>query len=250
MKRLALVLSLICLIAGGSKAQDVFNHIALGVEVGTAGAGVQIAAPLGSMFQARFGYSMIPPVSLKKTFSVPEHPGSAVTGRGEDVSIDAKATPNFSGLNLLFDFFPVEDNGFHITAGLSYGPKDVIRVTNITPLPQDYNTVGLDVDGYTVRAINNKFEGYLGVNSFRPYVGVGVGRAVNPDRRVNVTADLGVLYWGKPGLYAPGEPLVGDMVDVRVTSASLNGRDEGLLSKAEKFVVYPMLNLHVFVNLF
>lgn len=81
-------------------------------------------------------------------------------------------------------------------------------------------------------------------------MGVGVGRAVNPDRRVNVTADLGVLYWGKPGLYAPGEPLVGDMVDVRVTSASLNGRDEGLLSKAEKFVVYPMLNLHVFVNLF
>lgn len=251
MKKIILM-SVLCLLAGSVMAQDdgYFNHMAVGIKAGTAGVGIELAAPVGPYFQLRAGYAMTPPIAISKTVNVPEHPGKQGADKGADVPVDAKAKAHFSNAELFFDIFPWEKGPFHITAGLLYGPKDVVNVTNTTPLPNDYNTVGLDVDGYTVRAVDNKIEGYIGSDALRPYIGIGYGRAVTTDRRVNVTFDLGALYWGKPGLFAPGEPLIGDWEDVRITPESLSGRDDGLIEKAGKLVVYPMLNVHVFFNIF
>ena len=251
MKKIIL-LSVICCLAFNASAQELgyFNHLALGVKAGTAGVGVELAAPVGSYFQVRAGYALVPPLSYSRTVEVPEHPGKHGSDKGANIPVDAKATCNLSNAELLLDIFPFEKSDFHITAGMLYGPKNAIKVTNTSPLPNDYNTVGLDVDGYTVKAINNYIDGYIGVESLRPYLGIGLGRAVRTDRKVSFTCDLGAFYWGKPGLFAPGEPLIGDWEDVRITAASLNGRDEGLIEKAEKFSLYPMVNVHLFVNLF
>ena len=250
MKKIMLLSVLLCL-GINAMAQEVgyFDHLALGIKAGTAGVGAELAAPIGPYFQVRAGYALMPPVSYSRTVSVPEHPGKQGSDKGADVPVDAKATVNLSNAELLFDIFPMEQSGFHITAGLMYGPKSAIKVVG-SSFPADYNVVGLDVDGYTVKAVNGKIDGYIGVDALRPYLGVGFGRAVRTDRTVSVTCDLGAIYWGKPGLYAPGEPLIGDWEDVRITSDSLNGRDEGLIAKAEKLVVYPMVNVHVFFNLF
>ena len=244
------ILSVLLCLALNATAQEAgfFDHLAAGVKLGTAGAGIEFAAPMGPDFQLRAGYAIVPPLSYKRTFSVPEHPGNVVTGSGANVNVDVKATSNLSNAELLVDFFPA--GLFHLTAGLLYGPGNIVKVANTTPLPSDYNTTGLDVEGYTVRAQNGYCDAYVGVNSLKPYAGIGFGKAVRPDRKVSVTFDLGVAYWGKPGLYALGEPLVGDWEYVQVTPSSLSGHDDGLLSKAEKLVVYPMLNLHVFFNLF
>ena len=251
MKKIIL-LSVLCCLAFNAMAQDLgyFNHLAIGAKAGTAGVGVELAAPVGPYFQLRAGYALVPPVSYSRTIEVPEHPGAHGSDKGANVPVDAKATCNVSNVELLVDIFPFEQSGFHITAGMLYGPKHAVKVTNTTPLPSDYNTVGLDVDGYTVKAVNNYIEGYIGVESIRPYLGVGLGRAVRTDRKVSFTCDLGAIYWGKPGLFAPGEPLIGDWEDVRVTAASLNGRDKGLIEKAEKLSLYPMVNVHLFFNLF
>ena len=252
-----ILLSVLCFLAGSAMAQEedgYFNHMAAGLKVGTAGVGVELAAPIGSYFQLRAGYSMMPPVSYSRTVDVPEHPGKQGADKGPDIPVDAKATMHFQNAELMLDIFPSSESGFHITAGLFYGPKNAIKVTNTSPLPNDYNIVGLSVveggEDYTVRAVNNKVNGYIGVDALRPYLGIGFGRAVTTDRRVNFTFDLGAIYWGKPGLFAPGEPLIGDWKDVRITPESLNNRDDGLIKKAEKLVVYPMLNVHLFVNLF
>ena len=250
MKKIMLLSVLFCL-AVNAMAQGIgyFDHLAIGVKAGTAGIGAELAAPIGPYFQVRAGYALMPPLSYSRTVSVPEHPGKQGSDKGDDKPVDAKATVNLSNAELLFDIFPVEYSGFHITAGLMYGPKNAIKVTG-KGFPEDYNVAGLDVDGYTVKAVNGNINGYIGVDALRPYLGVGFGRAIRRDRTVGVTCDLGAIYWGKPGLYAPGEPLIGDWEDVRITSDSLNGRDEGLIAKAEKLVVYPMINVHVFFNLF
>ena len=255
MKKIVL-LSVLCCLAGSAMAQEIgyFNHVAIGLEAGTAGVGAQLAAPIGQYFQLRAGYAMMPPLSYTRTIDVPEHPGEHGSAKGANVPVDAKATIHLSNVELLFDIFPFETSDFHITAGMLYGPKDIVKVTNTSALPNDYNIVGLAVESegeeYTVKAINNHIDGYIGVESLRPYLGIGLGRAVRTDRRVSFTCDLGAVYWGKPGLFAPGEPLIGDWKDVRITAASLNNRDEGLIAKAEKLVLYPMVNVHLFVNLF
>ena len=248
-----IVLSVLCFLAGSAMAQEedgFFNHLSLGVQAGTAGIGAQLATPVGPNFQIRAGYAIMPPFSYSRTVDVPEHPGKHGSEKGANIPVDAKANLHLSNAELMFDIFPSSTGIFHITAGLLYGPKNVIKVTNTSALPSDYNIVGLDVDEYTVRAVNNKIDGYIGVDALRPYFGIGLGRAVTTDHKVSFTCDLGVFYWGKPGLFAPGEDLFGEWKDVRVTAASLNGRDEGLIEKAEKLVVFPMLNFHLFFNLF
>lgn len=251
MKKIIL-LSVLCCLAFGASAQEMgyFNHLSIGAKAGTAGVGIELAAPVGSFFQLRAGYAIVPPLSYTRTVEVPEHPGAHGSEKGANIPVDAKATCNLSNAELMVDIFPFENSDFHITAGMLYGPKNAVKVTNTSPMPEDYDIVGLDVDGYTVKAVNRYIEGYIGVESLRPYLGVGLGRAVRTDRKVSFTCDLGAIYWGKPGLYAPGEPLIGDWEDVRITAASLNGRDKGLIEKAEKLSLYPMVNVHLFFNLF
>ncbi len=252
MKKIILIPVLLWCLAGTALAQEngFFNHMAAGISAGTAGAGLELATTLGPSFQLRAGGSFMPPFSFTRTVSLPEHPGNIGSAKGKSVPVDAKATLHDPGLELLVDYFPAGYELFHFTLGVLYGPRDVVKVTNTTPLPDDYNTAGLDIDDYTVRATDNYINGYVGVNSFRPYVGVGIGRAVRPEKVLSFTADFGAAFWGKPGLYAPGEPLIGDWKDVRVTSEALEGKDQGLIGLAEKIIVYPMLNLHLFVRLF
>ena len=249
--RIFVLLPFIACLHLGVYAQDdgYLNHAGIGLQVGTNGIGLELASPVGPSFQARVGYTFVPPFSRTRVVQVPEHPGATGEGKGRDMPVDVKATSQLSDLEILLDYFPLPSSSFRVTAGLMYGPKDVLGVKNTSPLPSDYNTVGLDVDDYTVKAINNYVDGYIGVNSIRPYVGVGLGRAYRSDRRFSFTFDLGALFWGRPGLFAPGEPLIGDWKDVRVDSRSLNGRDDGLVVLAEKITVYPSLNAHVFINL-
>jgi len=246
------IVFLLCCLSLNVKAQETsfLSHMAAGVKIGTNGVGVELAAPIGSAFQVSVGYSIIPPLAYKETINVPEHPGATVTGKGADVPTDVKATTNISNVELLLSYFPFSQNNFHVTAGLMYGPMRGVKVKNTTPLPSDYNIVGIDVEGYTVKAVDNTINGYIGVNSLRPYIGVGIGRAIDKEKRCCLAFDLGAVYWGKPGLYAPGEPLIGDWEDVQISSEDISGRDKGLIETAEKIILYPMLNASLYIKLF
>ena len=137
----------------------------------------------------------------------------------------------------------IQNNGFKMPVAdltVNLSPADIRKEGSGYDLPL---AVG-------ILAVNNKIDGYIGVDALRPYFGIGIGRAVTTDHKVSFTCDLGAFYWGKPGLFAPGEDLFGEWKDVRITAASLNGRDEGMIEKAEKLVIYPMLNFHLFFNLF
>ena len=93
------------------------------------------------------------------------------------------------------------------------------------------------------------------VGVVRPYVGIGFGRAVNPDNRVRVTFDMGVLITGgfKVQSYSylrnpKGDPSV-------LTSAALiddegHQIDNGWIDKICGFPIMPMMKLNVFFRLF
>ena len=224
--------------------------LSLGVQAGSDGRGIGLMAPLGTSFRTRLGFGALPPVPYRRSFTVPEHPGAAGTDKGRDVPVDAKATFHPWNLEMFLDYYPLADNGFHITAGLLYGSRNVGDIKNLTPLPDDYNIVGLDVDGYTVKAVSNNVEGHVLVNSLRPYLGAGYDLPLGSDGRNSLSVDLGLIYWGSPKLYAPGEPLIGDWKDVHVNPDLLNGHDDGLLKKVERTFVYPVVNVHFYRSIF
>ncbi|MBR5661021.1 MAG: hypothetical protein IKW99_05670 [Bacteroidales bacterium] len=251
MKKIIIPL-LVFLLSFGAQAQETgfLNHLSAGIQLGSDGFGIGLAAPLGSGFRARAGYSFLPSVPYRKTVNVPEHPGAAVSDKGRDIPVDAKASLQLSDLEVFLDYYPLSDNGFHVSAGLLFGSRKIVNIKNVTPLPNDYNIIGLDVDGYTVKAVGNNIEGYLSANPARPYLGVGYDIPISADNRYSLSVDIGAFYWGKPELYVPGEPLIGDWIDVRVPSSYLNGHDDGLIGKAERTIFYPLMGIHFYRLLF
>ena len=139
--------------------------------------------------------------------------------------------------------------------GVYLGSSRLMRVT-LKDLPDDYNTAGFNVDGYLVRAQDNRINAALrasglggAVFAVKPYLGVGFGRAIRENKRVSFSGDIGLMYMGRPAVYAPGESLTGHTRQMEISSEHLSQ-----LSSFEKIakwaVVWPLLQFNVYVKLF
>ena len=91
------------------------------------------------------------------------------------------------------------------------------------------------------------------VNAFKPYVGIGFGRAVTK-HRVGVQFDLGVQFVGRPGMFGNVKYFdydAGDFVTRterlergRITNDEYEDIDDAIRIM-EKFRVYPVLKIRV-----
>lgn len=253
-KRLILIFLLTMVPALSVRAQ----YVSLGVGAGSDGISAEVAARLGGHVQVRAGYGYAPGlmgVTINRV-KVPEHPGlpneSSVT-----VPLTLKLGTNEG--RFLFDIFP-SSGGFHFTVGAHMGSPRLIRGT-LKGLPSVYNIAGLMVDGYIVKATGGVLEAMIcgkGLGSerfaFKPYVGVGYGRAVKEDSRVSFSVDLGVQYQGKPYFQAQGETVTGRKQNVTIPNEVLDNLAPGFSEKADKYlgwmVVWPTLSAHLYVKLF
>jgi hypothetical protein len=93
------------------------------------------------------------------------------------------------------------------------------------------------------------------VNAFKPYVGIGFGRAVTK-HRVGVQFDLGVQFWGRPGIFADVKYFDYDKGDFvirnerlergRITTSNSDYQDlDEAIRIMEKVCVCPVLKIRV-----
>ena len=98
------------------------------------------------------------------------------------------------------------------------------------------------------------------VNSFKPYLGVGFGRAV-PKGRIGVQFDLGVQFWGRPevlGNMNYVDRQTGEVVTRyekikknRIINENKDYQDlKDAVKTIEKIGVYPVLNIRINGRLF
>ena len=234
------------------------QKMSLGAGVGTDGVSVELAAALGGHVQMRAGYGFatgLVGVTVNK-ISVPEHPGDP---SGPSVATPMTVKLGMNEGRLLFDFFPGSGD-FHITAGAHLGSPCFARGI-LKGLPSDYNTAGLYVDGYLVKATNGVLEAALcgkgfGTNAFavKPYLGVGYGRPIKKSSRVSFSVDLGAQYQGKPFFKAQGETVTGRKKMVPVSTEVLESLVPNFSGYTDKYlgwmVVWPTLSAHLYVKLF
>ena len=237
-------------VASGTKAQGIFsenmfNHYAVGVTVGSPGIGLDVATTVGTMFQLRAGFAGMPKFKANPTLdvSVP----AAATAYGIKDSYDFQGKLNMFNGKILIDFFPFEKNTFHITAGAYFGSTKLIKVYNkvdgeLMPITQ-YNTanpnnqIGVQLGKYLLKPdANGNVNGEVKVNGFKPYLGLGFGRAVPKVSRIGYLVELGCQFWGKPKVYAQGEKLSKEDTD---------GKDGGFVKTMSKFSVFPVLNFAI-----
>jgi hypothetical protein len=250
----ALLICLTTFVLSFHAGAQVFNHLSLGVGMGVDGIGMEVALPIGSFVDVRAGYSINPGLIGVRLLEVPvpEHPGYTAGG---NVNVPLTLRLGNNSGRLLFNFYPIPKADFHITAGVFLGSPRFLRGT-LNNMPEDYNTVGLDVDGYLVKAHSGTMEAALcasGIGSeifaVKPYVGLGYGRAVKEDKRISWSVDLGVQYQGKASLRANGEGLTGRIKQVPISASELEA-----LGKMEQYLAYtsfwPTLQFHLYVRLF
>ncbi len=228
-----------------SYAQDrvdefgIFDHVGVGVGLGTTGIDFELASPIGDFFQLRAGYSFLPETSYKYKSDI-DYTKYKKAYKGE-----VEGHVKWGNAKVLLDYYPFSDKTFHATIGAYIGSdeiadaKNVDKIINVGPdegiVIGDY-LISPDADGYAKAAIK--------VNKFKPYVGIGFGRSV-PRRRIAFGGDFGIKIWGKPSVY---EKQSGH--DVKVESQDIDDRDGGIIKTISKISIWPVLTLRLTGRIF
>ncbi len=268
MKKLFLLCAVAILSIPQSFAQDLdagdfqlFNHLSGGVTLGTDGIGIEVAAPLTYNFSVRMGYSFMPKFKYSKSINAGTDIAFLAYPNSQDVDVEGKL--NMGDFKLLFDWYPFQTSSFHVTAGAYLGKSKVVDIYNASPfIKQDsWGSKGLELGSgantYTLvsNAKTGDVRAEVKTNSFKPYVGVGFGRAV-PKGRVGVQFDLGVQFWGKPEVWGDinkANEHTGmfetnyEKIDKnRITNSKSDYQDiKDAIDKIERVGVYPVLTLRI-----
>ncbi|MBR6001924.1 MAG: hypothetical protein IK045_03595 [Bacteroidales bacterium] len=258
MKKIFAILILVAAfaaISSQSASAQYFDHLALGVNVGVDGFGIQLAAPIGGQFQMRAGYSVLPPMwKPHKVFHIEP------TNSNEPADVDIEAIVLFHNANLMFDWHPA-GKGFFFTVGAYAGPSTAFTARNRKPFldEEDWGTAGLKIgeDRMATTDANGMVAAKIKVWPVRPYVGFGYGTPVRADKRVGWNVELGTCFTGGYKAYVTGRDMIegSEVSDIRVTSADLVDdegvqQDNGLVDKMAKFPILPMLKFGVYFRLF
>ena len=120
-----------------------FNHLAIGIGIGTEGASLDLALPIGHYVQLRAGMSYLPSIKLTKHFDASQSGSTGtsnfdsitsilhdITGLQFDEQIDMKATTQLWNGKILVDVFPFKKKNWFFSAGLYFGPKQVMHIEN------------------------------------------------------------------------------------------------------------------------
>lgn len=241
-------------------AQDkAFSHLSLGPSIGGDGLGIELATNLSDMFQMRAGYSFTIPLTLNLNLT------SMASAFGNTGSRDLSNVPTnvavFTGGlgNLLVDFYPASGSVFHITAGALIGGGNLAKVKmNLTSVlrKDEYGTLAIGVENGPKLSSDKDGMAYIDMKIWpvMPYVGIGFGRSIHPEKKVSVNFDMGVAIWGSPkvqsynyvGYYSGFDKEPSTVV---LNSAAVGNKDKGALDIASKVPVYPMLKLTVFFGI-
>jgi len=165
---------------------------------------------------------------------------------------EADGTASLGLINgkLLVDFYPAKNGSFHLTGGLYIGAGKLIKIEG--KMQEAYEVLGVmkkhnydffDDEFISDSGIRGKdimnIDASLRINTVKPYIGLGFGRAV-PKRRVSFCTDLGLFYQGSPTLASDNasiqnliEKNLGDITDLLKTLS-----------------LYPVLSFRLNVKLF
>ncbi len=192
----------------------IFNHLSLGVAPLDPSTIVlpNVATTVTPYVQLRLGADWFPSLTWAGVTGSPYTLPSVKFGDNKyDISLDAKL--NISAMKFFVDIFPTKRIGFHFTVGMLadvFAGGRLIEAYTTQPFltnPSDYGTLGINIpEGRIATDKTGNLKVAVKANAVRPYIGIGFGRAVRPDKRVRVTFDMGAFYLGGFRLTVPVQP--------------------------------------------
>lgn len=237
MKRIILLCALIALSAISVSAQKelgIFNTLSVGVSAGTTGIGVDVATPVTPHFAIRGGVSFMPGIKISTDVDVDltdPNLGSYPT------NLDLEGSMSRASGDLLVNYYPFLSSSFFVTAGAYFGGSKLVKIDGHSDKLKEYvdkgGNAGIVIGDQTIPVDKNgNVAGGLKVSGFRPYIGVGFGRAV-PKKRLGVMFELGVQFHGTPKVYTSAGEL----------GNALGDGDDSFTKIMDKLTVYPVMKI-------
>lgn len=247
----SILVSTATLFAQDSDDKKLFNHLSVGVNLGTPGIGLDVAMPAGHYVQLRAGFAIMPTIKAGTSLEINQPPVES-SEINFPSSVDIEGKTGFTNGKILVDIYPFKRSSFHLTAGAYFGSSQIVEAYNkengILSDITDYNNqvsesekIGYELGDYLLTPdANGNINANIKTTSFKPYVGLGFGRAV-PNKRVGFMFELGCMFWNSPKLYCNGDQL---------TESKVSGDAGGLIKTMSKITVYPVLNFRICGKIF
>lgn len=230
------------------------QQLGIGVGVGTTGIVIDASTTINRWFGVRAGVDIMPKIKVNtdldagfETGKIPD--GYLLADIIDNIEVQGKLTN--TTFHFLIDVYPLKNSSFHATTGFYAGGKEVISVYNKQNgvLFGKYNwnqsnpdeRFGVELGDYFIAPDQNgNVKASIEVSGFRPYLGIGFGRAVPRENRLGFQFDLGVQFWGSPKVYAT--TLNGKE---RLTDDHAGGDGGDIIKTISKISVYPTLNFRL-----
>lgn len=153
----------------------------------------------------------------------------------DGISYDADI--KLSMLGALVDWHPFS-NGFRLSGGL------YLNGNKVTGHAQGAGLVQIGDTTYNLNEVYLDADIDLG-NTVAPYLGIGFGNAVNPNRRWNFAADLGVAFTGKPKVDLTGGVVPGSLININDFQDDIQREEDNLEKDLEDYNILPMISVGV-----
>jgi len=204
--------------------------MALGLNFGMPGVGLDFAYKINESFSARVRYQALP-------FEINDF---EYTLDGQDLLADV--TLNFSQIGIVADYYPFQSSSFKLMAGVSYFINNSFSATVAINDTLYVGEDGDDADDLGDFVFYPDDIGTISIASewgqIVPYMGLGFGRAV-PNKRVGFGIELGAYYIGAPDVNVDATGMLTE------TSEEEAGLEEGLA----EYAWLPQINLRLSVRL-
>lgn len=235
-----LSIAMMCSPVSAQKELGIFNSLSVGVSAGTTGIGIDVATPVTPYFAIRGGVSFMPGISFDADVDVDL----------KDPKLEENSSLNLTGNmkrasgELLVNYYPFLSSSFFVTAGAYFGGNKLLKVKGHSDKLAEYvnggNQASIIIGDQEIPVDKNgNVSGGFKVSGFRPYIGVGFGRAV-PKKRIGVQFELGVQFHGSPKLYSSAGDLSGALAD----------SDDDFTKVMDKLTVYPVMKVRFCGRLF
>ncbi len=245
---------------------SMLNHLAVGVQTGLGGTGIDVAMPLHRIVTMRAGFvgngvgnikfkaintaSEITPMQLVEDDAVKQ------AKMADKVELAIK--PRFWNAFVMAEVHPFP-TPFYFAAGIFAGNRTFLhfRNTNDGALQalydanqkvQDYNTlfrtnyppVGLKFGDYVFTADEHyNIDVKMRTWAVKPYLGIGFGQSMARHHRLSVAVDAGLMFWGSP------EFVLNNGKKIKSTS-----KESGITHFVSWFSAYPMIQLRLAYKIF
>ena len=250
MKRLTLVCAFISMLLLGQavhaqKELGIFNSLAVGLNVGSTGIGVDVATPITEYVMLRGGISFMPGITINTDVKVEVDDPTGQMG-SFPARVDLEGSMKRMQGELIASVYPFPSFPFFISAGAYFGGDKLVTIEGHSEELKNYiaqgEEFGVVIGDYVLPVDKNgNVSGGLKVKAVRPYVGIGFGRVV-PKKRLGFSGELGVQVHGRPEVYTN----YGNLDDLM----SELGPDDDFTKIIDKLTVYPVLKLRLTGRIF